>query len=323
MTPLELISLLLNDYTLRTVALGTAVLGIVSGVLSTYTVLRKQSLLGDAMSHAALPGVVLAFMITGQKGSLALMLGAALACWLGALFVMLIVRETRIKQDAAFGIVLAVFFGLGITLLSWVQRQDNANQAGLDKFLFGRAAALVESDVLEMAVIGLIALVLVLVFWKEFKLLAFDPAYAFTLGMPVRALDIALTSLVVVAVVIGLQTVGVVLMSAMLVAPGSAARQWTNRLGVMTVLSALFGGLAGVSGALASSVIGKMPTGPAIVIAATVIVMFSLLFAPNRGLVWESVRNMRRRRQLRSGSSMLQPDARSVTKEAFDVSGAD
>lgn len=296
----EVLSLLFTDYTLRTVALGAAVLGIVSGALSTYAVLRKQSLLGDAMSHAALPGVVLAFILTGQKTPLILMLGAIIAGWVGVMLVNTVTSQTRVKYDSALGIVLAVFFGAGMVLLTWLQRQNNAGQSGLDQFLFGRAAAIVENDVLTMAGAGVVALALVTLFWKEFKLLSFDPEYGATLGFPMRRLDILLTTLIVIAVVIGLQVVGVVLMSAMIVAPAAAARQWTDRMGRMIVLSGVFGALAGVSGAVISSMTTQLPTGPMIVLCISAIVVFSLLFAPNRGIVWEAVRRQRNRKALRS-----------------------
>jgi manganese/zinc/iron transport system permease protein len=292
-------SLIFTDYTLRTVALGAAILGLVSGTLGTFAVLRKQSLLGDTMSHAALPGVVLAFILTGTKAPLPLMLGAIAAGWLGTLLVLLVVNRTRIKQDSALGIVLAVFFGFGLVLLTWVQRQGAANQSGLDTFLFGRAAALIMRDVWTMAGVGAVAVVLVFLFWKEFKLLSFDPEFAASLGFPVRLLDIVLTTLIVVAVVIGLQTVGVVLMSAMIVAPASAARQWTDRLSTMVFLSAFFGALAGIVGALLSSLTRGLPTGPTVVLCISAIVFLSMIFAPNRGILWESLRRRRNRRQLR------------------------
>jgi manganese/zinc/iron transport system permease protein len=297
---MEFLILLFTDYTLRTVALGSAVLGVVSGALGSYAVLRRQSLLGDAMSHAALPGLVIAFILTGLKTPLVLILGAAVAGWLGALLVMLVTGQTRLKQDSALGIVLAVFFGFGLVLLTWVQRQGGAGQSGLDRFLFGRAAAMIMPDVIVMAVLGAIALGLVFLFWKEFKLLSFDPDFGASLGFPMRALDILLTTLIVIAIVIGLQTVGVVLMSAMIVAPAAAARQWTDRLGVMVAVSALFGALAGVSGALISSLAAGLATGPTIVLCASVIVTLSLLLAPNRGLVWNWLKRQRNRQRLRT-----------------------
>ena len=299
---MELLSLfydLFFDYTLRTVALGSAVLGIVSGALGAYAVLRRQSLLGDAMSHAALPGIALAFILTGSKSSLVLIIGAALAGWIGTLFIMSIVRLTRIKFDSALGLVLSVFFGFGLVLLTIIQRMPDATQAGLDKFLFGQAAALLERDVLTMAILGGIAIAAMLVFWKEFKLLSFDPDFGATLGFPMKLLDILLTTLIVVAIVLGLQTVGVVLMSAMIVAPAAAARQWTDHLGIMVILSSIFGALAGVVGALLSSTIQRLPTGPTIVLCISTIVLISLFFAPRRGLIWNWIRERRNRGRLR------------------------
>lgn len=281
------------DHTLRTVALGSATLGIVSGALGCYAVLRRQSLLGDAVSHAALPGIALAFLLTGSKEPLALLLGAGIVGVIGTMLMLLIIRTTRIKDDSALGLVLSVFFGFGLMLLTFIQRQPNAAQAGLDRYLFGQAAALLERDVVMMAVIGGVALLAVAVYWKEFKLLSFDPDYAASLGMPVRFFDILLTTLLVVAIVLGLQTVGVVLMSAMIVAPAAAARQWTDRLGVMVVLAAVFGALSGVGGTLISGSAAHMPTGPTIVLCVSVIVAVSLLFAPNRGLVWGWLRQAR------------------------------
>ena len=287
------------DYTLRTVALGTAVIGIVAGVLGSFALLRKQSLLGDAISHAALPGVVLAFILTESRASLVLIVGAAVTGILATLLMISIIRSTRIKSDSALGLTLSVFFGIGILLLSFTQRMANARQAGLDRFLFGQAAAIVERDVIVMAAIGFVAVAGVVIFWKEFKLLSFDEEYAATLGLPVRWLDIGLTILLVMAIVIGLQAVGVILMSAMIVAPAAAARQWTNSLGIMVALAALFGALSGVTGALVSSTGAGLSTGPVIVLAVSIVVLISFLFAPNRGLVWNWVRQQRNRRRLR------------------------
>jgi manganese/zinc/iron transport system permease protein len=299
---MDLLSLfrdLFLDYTLRTVALGSATLGIVSGALGAYAVLRRQSLLGDAMSHAALPGIALAFLITGSKETLVLILGAAAAGWIGTLLIMSIVNTTRVKYDSALGMVLSVFFGFGIVLLTLIQKKPDAAQAGLDNFLFGQAAALLERDVITMASIGAIALVAMMIFWKEFKLLSFDPDFGASLGFPMRFLDILLTTLLVIAIVIGLQTVGVVLMSAMVVAPAAAARQWTDRLSLMVVLSALFGALAGISGAMISSTTVHLPTGPTIVLCVSTTVVISILLAPNRGLAWKWIRSHRNNRKLR------------------------
>ena len=287
------------DYTLMIVASGAALLGAVSGSLGTYAVLRRQSLLGDAISHAALPGIAIAFLLTGSKAPLILVLGAAIAGWLGTLLIMSIVRLTRIKYDSALGIVLSTFFGFGLVLHTLIQRTGNANQAGLDTFLFGQAATILASDILTIGVLGGVAIVITFVFWKELKLLVFDEGFAASLGFPLRALDILLTCLLVIAIVLGLQAVGAVLMSAMLVAPAVAARQWTNKFSVMMLLAACFGALAGVSGTIISSAASRIPTGPTIVLCGTVVVGFSIAFASNRGLLWDWLRQKRNRRNLK------------------------
>ncbi|MDQ2683583.1 MAG: metal ABC transporter permease, partial [Chloroflexota bacterium] len=295
----DLLHDLIFDYTLRTVALGSAVLGMVSGSLGVFAVLRRQSLVGDAMAHAALPGIVLAFMLTSSKSTPVLLIGAAIAGWLGALAVLSIVRASKLAYDTALAIVLSVFFGLGLVFLTAVQRRPDASQAGLDKFLFGQAATLIERDVITMSIVGIAAFTVLMLIWKEIKLLSFDSDYAASIGLPVRGLDIALTTLVVIAIVVGLQTVGVVLMSAMIVAPAAAARQWTDRLGIMVAISAAFGAVAGVVGTIASGRIESLPTGPAIVVAMSLIVVISILFAPQRGLLWHGLENRAHARKFR------------------------
>jgi manganese/zinc/iron transport system permease protein len=289
---------LFTDYTLRTVTIGAMLLGAISGFLGCFAVLRRQALLGDAMSHAALPGIALAFLLTGQRDPFILFVGAASAALLAALWLLVVVRTTRIKDDAALALILAVFFGFGLVLLSYLQRQPNAAQAGLKSFLFGQAAALIERDLWAMLVVGVPALALVLIFWPQVKLVTFDPDFARSIGLPVRGFDVLLTVVIVAAIVIGIQTVGVVLMSAMLVAPAVAARQWTNRLETMVVLAASFGALAAMAGAWLSTLGEGLATGPLIVLMMSLVTVLSLLFAPERGLLW---RYLRRQRVLQIG----------------------
>jgi manganese/zinc/iron transport system permease protein len=277
---------LLSDYTARNVALGSGLLGVISGVLGCFAVLRRQGLLGDVLAHAALPGICLAYLLTNSKSSLVLLLGAAIAGWLAALALLQIVQQARLGEDSALGIVLSTFFAAGITLLTFLTKRGDAQGAGLDRFLFGQAAALIEEDVFVIAVLAAIAIGATALFYKEFKLLTFDALFARSIGLPTQALSVLLTSLVVVAIVIGLQTVGVVLMAAMLIGPAVAARQWTDRLGVMVALAALFGAAAGLAGALISLSAENIPTGPVTILSLTLIVVLSLLLAPARGLVW-------------------------------------
>jgi manganese/zinc/iron transport system permease protein len=285
-----------SDYTLRLVALGSAVLGATSGALGSFAYLRRQSLLGDAVSHAALPGIALAFLLTGSKVPIVIMVGAAISGWLATLLMRAVVDRSRVPFDSALGMFLAVFFGLGLVVLSYLQKQPNAAQAGLQSYLFGQAASLLRADVVTMAVLAAAALAVVAALWKEFKLLSFDPDFAASLGLPVRRLDGLLTLLLVVAIVIGLQTVGVVLMSAMIVAPAAAARQWSRRLAPMVAIAAAIGMAAGAVGAVASSLTPRLPTGPTIVVVLSTVVVASILAAPRRGLVWRAVRLGRLRR---------------------------
>lgn len=287
-----------TDYTLRNVALGSALLGIVGGVLGAFAMLRRQSLLGDVLAHAALPGICLAFMLTGSKLPLVLLVGGGLAGWLASLLVLAVLRNSRLPEDSALGVMLSSFFGFGIALLTFIQGSDNANQAGLDKFIFGQAATIVESDVWNFVLLGGVALLVVLLFYKEFKLISFDPSYAGSLGLPVSRLGVLLTSLTVLAVMVGLQTVGVVLMAAMLIAPAAAARQWTDKLDRMIWLSALFGVLAGAGGATISATRENLPTGPLVILVVSAILVVSLFFAPLRGLFWDWIRGNQNRQRI-------------------------
>lgn len=297
---IEFINTLLFDYTIRTVALGAAVLGIVAGALGTFALLRRQSLMGDAMSHAALPGVLLAFMLTASKAPVVLVVGAAVAGVLGTFLLLSITRYSRIKEDAALGIILSVFFGFGLVLLTFLQRNPTAAQAGLNSYLFGQAATLLVGDVITMMAFGGAALLVLAVFWKEFKLLSFDRDFGSSLGFPMTALDMLLTTLLVIGIVIGLQAVGVVLMSALIVAPAAAARQWTDRLGVMMIIASIFGAIAGIAGAFVSSLGTGLSTGPVVVLIVSLIVLASLLFGASRGLVWSWAKRRRSRGQLRT-----------------------
>ena len=294
----EYFNLLWTDYTLRTITLGTAVLGAICGMLGSFAVLRKQSLLGDAISHAALPGIAIAFLITGSKDTYILLMGALICGLIGTFWIRGITTKTHLKSDTALGLVLSLFFGFGMLLLTYIQKQPNANQAGLDKYLFGQAATLVESDVFIMIGVTGVCLIILLLFWKEFKIMLFDMDYTKTLGFNVRFIDSLITFFIVLAIVLGLQTVGVVLMSAMLLAPAAAARQWTNSLGTMVILAAIIGALAGIFGTAISATQNNLSTGPVIVLVAAVSVLFSFIFSPGRGILFREIRFRQNRNDL-------------------------
>jgi manganese/zinc/iron transport system permease protein len=292
----DLLNDLLFDYTIRNVALGAAILGVVGGALGCFAILRRQGLFGDALAHATLPGVCVAFMLSGAKTPVVLLTGAALSAGLGALLILTIVNRTRIKQDAALGIVLSVFFGAGTVLLTYIGGSGSGNQSGLDRFIFGQAATIVRDDVVTMGILAALALLVVVLLFKEFKLLSFDPAFAASLGFPVGRLNVLLTMLIVVAVIIGIQAVGVVLMAAMLIVPAAAARQWTDSLGAMVMISGFFGALSGVSGALISATGANLPTGPLIVLCATTLLVLSLFLGRSQGFLWGWIGGRRNRR---------------------------
>ena len=279
-----LIEMIQNDFTFRVVSFGSLVLGMISGALGCFAVLRKQSLIGDAISHCTLPGIAIAFLITNSKNIEVLLFGALLSGLLSMYLITTITSHSKLKFDASLALVLSVLFGIGIVFLTYIQKNSGSHQAGLEKFIFGQASSLLKRDVRIMIITGIVLFSMMIVFWKEFKLVTFDPVFAQTIGIPSTFFGGFLSLLMVLGIVIGLQTVGVILMSALLISPASAARQWTDKLSVMVVLSSLFGGMSGVLGTMVSSYIPGIPTGPTIVAFMSIIVLGSLLFAP-RGII--------------------------------------
>ena len=288
---------ILTDPNFRWVLLGSTLLGTGAGVLGCFAFLRRRALQGDALAHATLPGVCLAFLITGSKEPGVLLAGAAVTGWLGVRAVEAIVSHSRIKEDAALALSLSVFFGAGIVLLTRIQKSGDAAQAGLDKFLFGQAASLVSADVWLLGGATVVLIAVVTLAFKEFKLVSFDRSFAITLGWPVGVIEGLLTLLTVLSVTVGLQLVGVVLMVALLVTPAAAARFWTDRLPVMVTIAAAVGAASGVAGAWVSVVAPRMPTGPWTVVAASALFVISLFAAPRRGVIARALRRWRMRRR--------------------------
>jgi manganese/zinc/iron transport system permease protein len=276
---------ILTDGNTQWVLLSTLLLGIASGVLGSFALLRKQSLIGDAVAHAALPGICFAFMFIGEKNFFVLLIGAAATGLLAAYTIQLITNTTRIKEDTAICLVLSVFFGLGIVLLTKVAQMPTGNQSGLDDFIFGQAASLVGRDVQLMGLTAAALIIITSLLFKEFKVSTFDPQFARGIGLPVGFLNFLFVSLLVITVVIGIQAVGVILMAAMLITPAISARYWTDSLRTMVFISGIVGGLSGAVGTLISTLGKGLSTGPFIVLTATVIFVVSMLFSPKRGLI--------------------------------------
>lgn len=291
-----LIDLIPLPYTDAVVALGAAVLGFVAGSLGVYAVLRERSLVGDALAHATLPGVCIAFLATGTKDPITLLMGAGIAGLVGAWLIVGIERTDRIRPDAAIGVVLSGFFAVGVVLLTHIAGTGNANQAGLDRYLFGQAAGLQERDVVTMLALGAVGIAVITILYRPMKTALFDRDFAGSVGLHTRVLDVLITALLVIAIVVGVRVVGAILMVALLITPTVATRQFTDRLHVLIPAAGLTGAAIGVGGALLSMSL-EVPTGPVIVIVGFVVVALSLLLAPGRGIAWRAsqLRHARRR----------------------------
>jgi len=290
----ELLRLLsLQDSSTRVVMLSTAGLAIAAAMVGSLAMLRRRALVGDAVAHASLPGICVAWFVAGDRSLAVLLLGAfvlGLACMAT---MALVQRFTKAREDATTAIAISGFFGLGIVLSRMIQNQPGGNRAGLDGFLFGKAASAVTSDAwLVLAVAGMVVAI-VLALRKEFGLLCFDRDFAVGIGRPVHRLDGVLLVLVALVTVAGLPSVGVVLVVALLVIPPAAARCWSASLGSMLAVAAAIGAMSAIIGTGLSAVLpppsgavgGGWPTGPMIVLTAAVLFVLSLLLAPERGVL--------------------------------------
>ncbi len=316
----------LRNYNTRLVVLSTVLLGVASGLVGSFLLLRKRSLMGDALSHATLPGIGIAFglmVVAGGTGKSlpGLLFGATVSGVLGVLMMLAIRNTTRLRDDVAMGLVLSVFFGVGVAILGMIQTMPQASAAGLESFIYGKTASMVLSDFWLIAGVALLAAVVSVMLLKEFTLLCFDEDFAASQGWPALWLDLLLLGLVTAVTVIGLQSVGLILIIAFLITPPTAARFWTHRLPTMMGLSALIGGLSGWFGASISALLPRMPAGAVIVLVAAVLFVFSMIFAPARGVFPRWLRHYRLRRKvdrqhlLRGAYEILEEHSRESDEE--------
>lgn len=281
------------------VMIGCALIGAGASAVGVFSFLRKQALVGDAVAHALLPGVALAFMLTGEKSIWILFPGAFVAGWLGLLSIDFISKNSKIKPDTAIAIVLTVFFAVGIVLLTHIQQSNYGNQSGLEAFLFGKAAAMLPSDIALFVLVDTALIVLILATYRYLKLYSFDPDFAKAIGLPVKTIQFILSSLTVLAVASGIQAVGVVLMAALIITPAAAARFFTGRLSHMIILAMAIGIVSSVSGVYISSLAEGMPTGPWIVMVLSVIAIAAFIFAPGKGMLQRSRQRKRHQQKVR------------------------
>lgn len=280
----------LRDYNTRVVMAGTLLLGAASGLVGSFMLLRRKALLGDAISHATLPGIAIAFMVMVAHGETGkhlpgLLTGAALSGLAGMGLVLLIRSHTRLKEDAAMGVVLSVFFGCGVALLGIIQKMSAGSAAGLESFIYGKTASMLASDGWLIAAFAAGVSLLSGLLLKEFALLCFDPEFARSQGWPVRALDALMMAMVVAVTVVGLQAVGLILVIALLIIPAAAARFWTESLRRMMLIASALGGVSCVTGAALSAALPRLPAGAVIVLVAAGCFLISLLFGTSRGVL--------------------------------------
>ncbi|MCG7427902.1 metal ABC transporter permease [Helcobacillus sp. ACRRO] len=294
-----------DNHTYRMVFFGTMTIGLVAGALGSFAYLRKQSLISDVSSHAALPGTLLAFLtavvVLGVDGRnmIGLIIGAVVVGTIAVLFANGVTRTSKIRIDTAMAVALTIFFGAGMLLMRIIANGVFPGKGGIQDYLFGNASVITIADLTTSIIVGSLALVLMLVFWKEFALRTFDPDHSTVLGFRARTIDMLMFTTIVIATVIGVKAVGLVLMVAFVVTPPAAARQWTRTLPGMVALSAVFGALGSGVGAYLSIVLGKVPTGPLIVLTLFAIFLFSLLFSPRRSIITRIVTRARARSALK------------------------
>ncbi len=287
-----------TDPSVRWVVLGVVMMCASAALVGVFAFLRKRALIGDAVAHAILPGICLSFIITDSKAAWALLPGAFLTGWLSLVLIDYIIRHTKLQTDTAIALVLSVFYGVGIMLLTMIQNTSNATQSGLDKFLFGKAAAMVSEDVLVLLALSLLMVLVIFSLYRPLKLLAFNQEYAQSVGYPVRLLESILAGLTVLAVAIGVQVVGVVLMAALLITPAATARYWTNHLMAMLLLAAFFGAFSGLVGTFISYTYLRMPTGPWVVTVLSLIAVLSVLLGRKKGVLARWQQTWRNRRKM-------------------------
>lgn len=295
-------------YNASLAALGAGMFGVAAGASGAFLVLRKRALVSDAMAHATLPGVAVAFLLMSLLGGdgrslVGLMIGSAMSAALGLWAVEALTRRTRLTEDAAIGAVLASFFGFGVVLMTVIQTLPFGRKAGLEGFLLGSTAGMLRADALTILIGGAVALALTAILRRPMTLVAFDPEYAAASGVNVRRIDLAVMALAGGVMVVGLKIVGLVLAVAMLILPSAAARFWTDRVERVILGAGLIGGVAGYAGAALSATAPNLPTGPVIVLTGAAIFLVSLIFAPGRGAlaVWLARRSLGRRLRLRTG----------------------
>ena len=274
-----------QDPSITWVVLGITLLGIGSAYVGTFSFLDKKALLGDAISHAVLPGICLGFVLAGEKDPRYIVTGAFLSGALATFLSSWLKQHTKLSEDSIIASILSVFFGIGIVALTAIQKSGNPEVAGLNSFIFGNAIGIAEADLFLYGGLSMVILLVLSLFLKEFRLMVFDPSFGRAIGFPMQGIRFVFNVLLILSVVIGIQAIGVVLMAALLITPGAAARFWTDKLQPLLLLAALFSILSGILGTYISFVLPQMPTGPWVVVFLSLIALLSFIFSPKSGII--------------------------------------
>ena len=274
---------IITQYSFVVVAIGTMLLAMATGIIGTISILKGQSLIGDAVGHAALPGIILAFMISGKKSSLLLMVGAIIAGVVAFILIQTISEISKIEADTAMAIILSAMFGLGMVLKSYIQgnaKYSKASQSGLASYIFGQAAYILREDVIIIFTVSLISLVLFIIFYKEIKVYVFDAVYAYTIGINSKLLSLLIMIMTMILIAAGLKAVGAILISSMLITPAITGLQWSDKYEIVLVIAAVMGAISAFIGTLLSTIVKGFSTGPSIILIMSLLALLSVLFSP-------------------------------------------
>mgnify|MGYP002741938095 FL=1 len=278
---------IITQYSFIVVAIGTMLLAMATGIVGTISILKGQSLIGDAVGHASLPGIILAFMISGRKSAVILMLGAIVAGIVAFMLIQIISEGSKIEADTAMAVILSAMFGMGMVLKSYIQgnsKYQGASQSGLASYIFGQAAYILREDVYIILAVSIISLALFILFYKEIKVYVFDMVYAYTIGINSRLTSLLIMIITMILIAAGLKAVGAILISSMLITPAVTGLQWSKSYEKVLVIAAVTGAVSAFLGTFISSAVKGFSTGPSIILIMSVIALFSVLFAP-RGIV--------------------------------------
>ncbi|MFA8439765.1 metal ABC transporter permease [Pueribacillus sp. YX66] len=281
---MEFLQDLMNYEFLQKALVTSIMVGIICGVIGSFIVLRGMALMGDAISHAVLPGVAISYML-----GINFFYGAVVTGVLTALGIGIISQNSRIKNDSSIGLVFSAMFALGIILITVAQSATDLTQ-----ILFGNVLSVRTSDMIITLIVGAVVLLAVFLFYKELLVSSFDETMAAAYGLKVRMIHYGIMVLLTLVTVASLQTVGVILVVAMLITPAATAYLLTNRLSTMIFLAAFFGATSSVIG-LYISFLSNLPSGPVIVLATTAIFVLVFLFSPKQGVFWRLLQANKRK----------------------------